>query len=79
MATRRATTKRGLGYRGSQVLAFVHVTIAELGHAPSYGDIRDELGFSDRSDVRKVVVRLEKRGLLKRAGAGRVRRIRLDD
>jgi len=68
---------RELGFRGVQVLAFVRKCIAEHGHAPSYGMIQRELDFASTSDVCRVVQRLEGRGLLRRAGAGRVRRIRL--
>lgn len=68
---------RELGYRGRQVLAFVRDCIAEEGLPPSYTMIRDELGFNDRSEVCRVVERLEDRGLLFRAGEGRVRRIRM--
>ena len=64
---------RALGYRAVQVLAFVSATINERGFAPSLGEIRDALGFNDTCDVRVVVKRLEKRGLMSRAGAGRVR------
>lgn len=70
-------TSRVLGFRGEQVLAYVRAVIADEGTAPSYSMIRDELGFNCRADVCKVVKRLEKRGLLRRAGRGRVRRIRL--
>lgn len=66
-----------LGYRGCQVLALVRETIDTDGSPPSYTEIRDALGFSDRSDVGKVVARLEGRGLLHRAGEGKTRRIRL--
>jgi SOS-response transcriptional repressor LexA len=75
MTLRRAP--RELGYRGQQVLAFVQIMIAEGGSAPSYSMIRDELGFNDKTDVRRVIERLERRGLLSRVGHGRVRRIRL--
>lgn len=68
---------RELGYRGCQVLAYVRAVIAEDGRAPSYAMIRDALGFTQDCDVRAVIVRLEKRGLLRRVGKGRVRRIRL--
>lgn len=68
---------RELGYRGFQVIAFIRKCIAEEGMAPSYGMIRDELGFLHEADVCRVVKRLEGRGLLRRAGKGRVRRIRL--
>lgn len=68
---------RELGYRGTQVLAYVRLCIAEDGQAPSYSMIRDTLGFADVADVAHVVRRLEGRGLLRRVGHGRVRRIRL--
>lgn len=68
---------RALGYRQTQVLAYVRLVIDEEGTAPSYAMIRRELGFPNDADVLSVVERLEKRGLLKRVGAGRVRRIRL--
>lgn len=68
---------RELGFRGVQVLAYVRKCIAEEGRAPSYGMIQRELDFASTADVCRVVQRLEQRGLLKRTGAGRVRRIRL--
>ena len=68
---------RVLGYRGEQVLRYVRQTIAEEGRAPSYGMICDELGIRDRGKVCEVVQRLERRGLLRRTGSGRVRRLRL--
>lgn len=74
-ALRRAP--RELGYRGVQVLAYIRTVIAEDGCAPSYAMIRDTLGFNHEKHVSQVVQRLERRGLLRRAGSGRVRRIRL--
>jgi SOS-response transcriptional repressor LexA len=71
---RAGTGKRVLGYRASQVLRFVQDHLAAHGQAPSYGTIRDGLGFADKCEVARVVYRLEKRGLLIRVGAGRVRR-----
>lgn len=68
---------RVLGYRGSQVLAYVRQTIDQEGMAPSYRMIRDELGIGTKGEVAEIVGRLERRGLLRRAGRGRVRRIRL--
>jgi predicted transcriptional regulator of viral defense system len=68
---------RELGYRGAQVLAFIRLAIADHGQAPSYTEIRKTLGFNDRAEVCRVVGRLESRGLVRRVGAGRVRRIRL--
>lgn len=72
-----ALTGRILGYRAVQVLAFVRTTIKHEGIAPSYDMICDELGISSRAKVSKIISSLERRGLLSRAGAGRVRRIRL--
>jgi SOS-response transcriptional repressor LexA len=68
---------RIMGYRCIQVLGYVRAVIDDEGRAPSYSMIRDELGFTDKGDVCRVVKRLEQRGLLHRAGSGRVRRIRL--
>lgn len=73
----RGVPCRILGFRGYQVLGYVHSEVEQNGIAPSYAMIRDALGFSQDCDVRAVVVRLEQRGLLKREGKGRVRRIRL--
>ena len=70
-------TGRVLGYRAVQVLNYVHAEIAESGQAPSYSMIRDTIGFIHKGDVHRVVKSLERRGLLSRAGEGRVRRIRL--
>lgn len=72
-----AITGRALGYRAVQVLGYVRETIAEQGQAPSYRMIADELGVGSRGKVCEIVKRLERRGLLSRAGSGRVRRIRL--
>jgi SOS-response transcriptional repressor LexA len=74
-ALRRAP--RELGYRGVQVLALIRSTIEAEGRAPSYAMIRDALGFMHEKHVSRVVQRLEGRGLVRRVGAGRIRRIRL--
>ena len=76
LATQRRAP-RELGYRGSQVLAFIRTTIACAGRAPSYAMIEEQLGFSSRANVAHVIRRLEDRGLVSRVGAGRVRRINL--
>ena len=76
IAQRRAP--RELGYRGYQVLAFVRTTIASHGQAPSYRMICEELGISTKGEVAEIVERLEGRGLLRRVGAGRVHRIRIE-
>lgn len=69
--------RHDLGYRAFQVLAYVEQTIASEGRAPSYGMIANELGLRGRNDVCRIVKRLEKRGVVSRVGAGRVRRIRI--
>ena len=68
---------RVLGYRCVQVLSYVREAIEKEGTEPSYSMIRDNLGFNCRGDVCRVIERLEQRGLLRRVGEGRVRRIRL--
>lgn len=68
---------RELGYRGQQVLNYVRLVIAQEGSAPSYEMIREALDLYDRAAVVRVVQCLERRGLIRRAGAGRVRRIKL--
>ena len=68
---------RELGFRGRQVLAYIRLCIATDGRAPSYDMIADELGFTGKEHVCRVVQRLEQRGLISRVGAGRCRRIRL--
>jgi SOS-response transcriptional repressor LexA len=70
-------TGRVLGYRAVQVLAYVREEIEKNGIAPSYDMICDALGMSTRKDVWQVINSLERRGLLSRAGSGRVRRLRL--
>lgn len=77
IAPRPCISERVLGYRQFQVLAFVTATIDSEGQAPTYGMIQQALAFCDRAGVVRVVDRLERRGLLSRVGAGRVRRIRL--
>jgi DNA-binding MarR family transcriptional regulator len=65
-----------LGYRAVQVLAYINQILGQEGRAPSYGMICDEFGI-DRGNLHRLIVSLEKRGLLCRVGSGRVRRIRL--
>lgn len=77
MASRALRAPRELGYRGRQVKAMVEDWLQTKGHAPSYAEIMGELDFCDKACVCRVVQTLERRGLLRRVGAGRVRRIRL--
>lgn len=69
--------RRYLGYRAAQVLDYSRRKLNEDGIAPSYAMICDELGISTRGEVSRIVGDLERRGLMRRAGRGRVRRIRL--
>jgi len=66
-----------LGYRASQVRSYVEETLARDGIAPSYNMICNELGIGTRGEVCRIVSDLERRGIFRRAGRGRVRRIRL--
>jgi DNA-binding MarR family transcriptional regulator len=71
-----ALTGRGLGYRQFQVLSFIHARLETAGVAPSYSEICDEFGI-ERSNLSQLISGLERRGLIARAGVGRVRRIKL--
>jgi SOS-response transcriptional repressor LexA len=62
-----------LGFRQFQVRNFVIAYLELHGRAPSYGIIRDALGFPDKTSVRDVVKSLEKRGVFSRVGDARVR------
>lgn len=68
-------TGRAIGYRAYQVLAFVRRFTGEHGRAPSYCEIRAELGINSNGEISRIVSGLEKRGLLSRVGKGKVRRI----
>lgn len=68
---------RILGFRAPQVQSFIEQRVAETGEAPSYEEIRQELGFYDRAGVKRVVDGLERGGFVYRQGCGRQRRIRL--
>ncbi len=70
-----AVTGRVLGYLQVQILAYINQTIADEGMAPSYSMIRDRFHLPTNEKVRRVVVALEKRGLLRRVGSCRVRGI----
>jgi SOS-response transcriptional repressor LexA len=63
--------------RQAEVRAYVEETIAREGMAPSYGMIRQQTGIRSFGEVRQIVCALERRGVFRRAGAGRVRRIQL--
>jgi hypothetical protein len=63
-------------HRRDQVLSYVRSNIAENGRAPSYSMICDALGIRTRQEVCRIVGDLERLGKLRRAGRGRVRRIR---
>lgn len=65
------------GYRAIQVLAYVRAFHAAHGRAPTYAMIRDHFGFQHNGYVHRIVVSLERRGMIARTGQGRVRRIHL--
>lgn len=71
-----AVTERVLGYRAVQVYAYVGEVMEAEGVAPSYGMICARFDM-DRGNCSRLIASLERRGLLSRVGAGRVRRIRL--
>lgn len=73
----KGTPNLALGYRALQVLEYSRRVIANDGIAPSYGMICEELGINTRGEVSRIVGDLERRGLLRRAGRGRVRRLRI--
>lgn len=68
---------RTLGYRAFQVLAFVRDEVSSEGCAPSYSEICTAVGIGSKGEVSRIVGSLERRGLIARAGKGKVRRIRL--
>lgn len=63
--------------RRQQTLEYVRSIVDRDGIAPSYGMICNDLGIGTRTEVHRIVKRLEQEGALRRAGSGRVRRIRL--
>lgn len=52
--------------RQEQALAFIRSHIAERGHCPSYGEIAEHIGVRSRSNVNRLMVGLEDRGLIRR-------------
>ncbi len=74
------TGKVAKGYRSGrrmrEVADYVAQTIDSDGQPPSYGMICLALGIGTRGQVRDIVKRLERDGVLALAGAGRARRIR---
>ena len=63
--------------RREQMLSYVRDVFASEGFAPSYGMICKELGIRSREQVSRMVQAAERDGLLRRVGAGKVRRIQL--
>jgi hypothetical protein len=63
--------------RLAQFVEYVENVIDRDGVAPSYGMACVDLRIGTRGEVRRLVCVAEKQGLLRRVGAGRVRRIRL--
>jgi len=67
-----------LGRREREVLQYTRATTDQDGAPPSYGMIGKELGIRTAGEVRQIVVRLERKGFVRREGDGRERRIRLE-
>lgn len=63
--------------RLAQFVEYVGDVIERDGVAPSYGMACADLRIGTRSEVARLVRVAEDKGLLKRVGSGRVRRIRL--
>lgn len=59
------------------VANFIEAHLRRNGRPPSYAMIRDAFGYQDNTGVRQIVMRLEAKGILKREGKGRQRRIQL--
>ncbi len=60
-----------------EVASFIAGHLQRNGRPPSYAMIRDAFGYQDNTGVRQIVMRLEAKGILKREGKGRERRIKL--
>ncbi len=60
-----------------EVASFIAGHWQRNGFSPSYAEIRDAFGYQDNTGVRQIVMRLEAKGILKREGKGRERRIKL--
>jgi SOS-response transcriptional repressor LexA len=59
------------------VAGFIAASLRKTGTPPSYAEIRNAFGYQDNTGVRKVIIRLEAKGVIKRYGQGRQRRIKL--
>ncbi len=70
---------RCLGYRAVQVDRFIRLFNVQAGRPPSYSEIMLGMGIGSKGEVRKLIVSLERRGLLERVGTGREQRISLRD
>jgi SOS-response transcriptional repressor LexA len=61
-------TTRVLGFRQIQVIGLIRADLEERGYIRSYQAIADTLGMGGKHYVANVINRLERRGLLRRAG-----------
>ncbi len=59
------------------VAAFIRAHLRRNGRPPSYAMIRDQFGYADNTGVRQMILRLEAKGIIRRQGQGRQRRIQL--
>lgn len=63
--------RREPGYRAEQVAAFILRAFADSGKAPTYGEICNGVGIRTKGEVRRIIMSLERRGLVHRTGVGR--------
>ena len=63
--------------RLAQFVEYVGRVIERDGVAPSYGMACVDLRIGTRTEIGRLVQAAERKGLLRRVGSGRVRRIRL--
>lgn len=66
-----------LSNRQDSVACYIAGHLRHSGRPPSYAMIRDAFGYQDNTGVRQIIRRLEAKGILKREGKGRERRIKL--
>lgn len=68
----------GLTPRQQQCLDFIKATIAARGYPPTYDEIATSLQLHSRSGIQRLVIGLERRGLLRRI-PGKARAIEVID
>lgn len=71
-----APVPTGLTIRQHELWVFIAAYVERTGICPSYEEMRRALGLGSKSDIARLVVALEQRGVIKR-NAGRARSINL--